>query len=86
MAGGAALSGVHLGHRLSRDVDLFFDEKVVLRELLPQLGELAASKGGSFRSVRDAGAFVRGVLALPAISLELDWVYDPKGWRRRGAR
>jgi hypothetical protein len=48
------LSGVRLGHRLSRDVDLFFDEKVVLRELLPQLGELASSKGGSFRSVRDA--------------------------------
>jgi hypothetical protein len=77
VAGGAALSGVHLAHRLSRDVDLFFDEKAMLRELLPQLGELAASAGGSFRSVRDAGAFVRGVLELPAISLELDLVYEP---------
>ena len=27
VAGGAALSGVHLAHRLSRDVDVFFDDK-----------------------------------------------------------
>jgi hypothetical protein len=77
VAGGAALSGVHLAHRLSRDVDVFFDDKQQIRELLPQLGELAAEQGGTFRAVRDGGAFVRGVLQLPAATLDLDLVYDP---------
>jgi hypothetical protein len=77
VAGGAALSGVHLAHRLSRDVDVFFDEKERIRELLPQLGELAAEQGGTFQTVRDGGAFVRGVLRLPRTTLDLDLVYDP---------
>jgi hypothetical protein len=77
VAGGAALSGVHLAHRLSRDVDVFFDDKQQIRELLPQLGELAAEQGGTFRAVRDGGAFVRGVLQLPGATLDLDLVYDP---------
>lgn len=77
VAGGAALSGVHLGHRLSRDVDVFFDDKRAIRELLPQLADLSAELGGQFRLVRDGGAFVRGVLQLPQASLDLDLVYDP---------
>lgn len=77
VAGGAALSGVHLAHRLSRDVDVFFDDKRPIRELLPQLGELAGELGGTFQTVRDGGAFVRGILRLPGATLDVDLVYDP---------
>jgi hypothetical protein len=77
VAGGVALSGVHLGHRLSRDVDVFFDDKASIRELLPQMGELTADLGGTFRTVRDGGAFVRGVVQLPRATLDFDLVYDP---------
>jgi hypothetical protein len=77
VAGGAVLSGVHLGHRLSRDVDVFFDDKQPLRELLVQLPGLATSLGTSFSIVRDGGAFVRGVIELPDSSLDLDLVYEP---------
>ncbi|HVY30588.1 MAG TPA: nucleotidyl transferase AbiEii/AbiGii toxin family protein [Polyangiaceae bacterium] len=77
LGGGAALSGVHLGHRLSRDIDLFFDDKRLVRELLVQLGELAAGVGATFKVVRDGGAFVRGVVELPEQSLEVDLVYEP---------
>lgn len=77
VAGGAALSGVHLGHRLSRDVDVFFDDKQAIRELVPQLGDLTAGLGGTFRMVRDGGAFVRGILQLPRATLDFDLAYDP---------
>src|SRR6185503_8454434 len=78
IAGGAALSGVHLRHRLSRDVDLFFDDRQLVRELNDQLGEVALSAGATFRSVRDGGTFVRGVLQIEGeAQLELDLVYEP---------
>src|SRR6478752_852593 len=54
IAGGAALSGVHLHHRLSRDVDLFFDDKPLVRELSRQLDDVAQTSGARFRSLRDS--------------------------------
>lgn len=77
VAGGAALSGVHLRHRLSRDVDLFFDDKQAVRELSAQANELAAMQGGHFRIVRDGGAFIRGELELDGKALALHLVYEP---------
>lgn len=77
IAGGAALSGVHLRHRLSRDVDLFFEDRRLVRELKDQLAEVAHGAGATFRSVRDAGTFVRGELELDTARVELDLVYEP---------
>lgn len=77
IAGGAALSGVHLRHRLSRDVDLFFEDRRLVRELKDQLAEVAHGAGATFRSVRDAGTFVRGELELDVARVELDLVYEP---------
>jgi hypothetical protein len=77
VAGGAALSGVHLRHLLSRDVNLFFDDKQALRELSVQANELAAMQGGHSRIVRDGGAFIRGELELHGKALALDLVYEP---------
>jgi hypothetical protein len=58
-------------------VDLFFDDKALVRELLAQLAGLAAQVGATLRVVRDGGAFVRGVLELPEGPLDLDLVYEP---------
>jgi hypothetical protein len=77
LGGGTALSGLHLGHRLSRDLDLFFDEKEKVRELLPQIAPISRSLGGTFRVIRDGGAFVRGILELPGHALEVDLVHEP---------
>jgi hypothetical protein len=77
VAGGAALSGVHLRHRLSREVDLFFDEQRQVREATLQMPEVAAAAGATFRTVRDGGAFVRGLLEFPDARLDLDLVYEP---------
>ncbi len=76
IAGGAVLGGVHLRHRLSRDVDVFFDERALVREALHALPESAAAVGASFRLVRDGGGFVRGVLEFPNSGLEVDLVHD----------
>lgn len=77
VGGGAALSGVHLRHRLSHDVDLFFHERPLVREALLQMPALASSAGGTFRTVRDGGGFVRGVLELPDARLDVDLVHEP---------
>lgn len=42
LAGGAVLSGVHLRHRLSKDLDLFCDTKEGTREVARRASELAA--------------------------------------------
>ncbi|HYQ17719.1 MAG TPA: nucleotidyl transferase AbiEii/AbiGii toxin family protein [Polyangiaceae bacterium] len=77
IAGGAALSGVHLHHRLSRDVDLFFDDKPLVRELSRQLDDVAQTSGARFRSLRDSGSVVRGSLEFADSQIEIDLVYEP---------
>jgi hypothetical protein len=77
VAGGAALSGVHLRHRLSRDVDLFFDEQQLVRQAATQMPALAAAVGAGFRTVRDGGAFVRGILEFPDARVDVDLVHEP---------
>lgn len=73
LAGGAALSGVHLRHRLSRDLDLFFESSEALRDLVRILPDVGAATSTSFRVVRDAGTHVR----VEANDLTLDLVYEP---------
>jgi hypothetical protein len=57
-------------------VDVFFDDKALVREALHALPESAAAFGASFRIVRDGGGFVRGVLQFPTATLEVDLVHD----------
>jgi hypothetical protein len=77
LVGGAALSGVHLAHRLSRDLDLFCDERRSVRPVLDATVQAATKLGGELRVVRDGGAFVRAVLVLPSGQLELDIAHEP---------
>lgn len=58
LAGGAVLSGVHLIHRLSRDLDLFCDERESVRDVLAAVRETAEEMRASVRIARDGGTFV----------------------------
>lgn len=59
LAGGAALAGAHLGHRLSADIDLFLHRPEDLRDLVRQLPDAARESAATISVVRDAGTFVR---------------------------
>ncbi len=77
LAGGAALAGVHLRHRLSRDADLFYHDRQAHRDAVRLLPEIAADAGVTVSVARDAGPFVRAVLSGPPSPVELDLVYEP---------
>lgn len=73
LGGGAALAGVHLRHRLTRDLDLFVHDRTEHRSLVRRLPALAASVGIEATLVRDGGDFVRFRLRE---GFELDVVHD----------
>ncbi|MBM3268813.1 MAG: nucleotidyl transferase AbiEii/AbiGii toxin family protein [Candidatus Sericytochromatia bacterium] len=73
LGGGAALAGVHLGHRLSRDIDLVCHDPEDVRTLERGLPAIGAELGLDIRLVRDAGTFVR---ALVGNGLEIDALYE----------
>jgi hypothetical protein len=77
LGGGAALAGAWLGHRRSRDIDLFTHDREQLRALSAALPELGAALGGTVRLVRDGGDHVRFTAELPSEQREVDLVYDP---------
>lgn len=77
LGGGAALAGVHLHHRLSADLDLFFHDKMAHREAVKLLPSIADEASTRVSLLRDAGTFVRGRLQFDEDSLELDLVFDP---------
>jgi hypothetical protein len=76
LAGGAALGGLYLAHRLSSDVDLFCHEAESVRTLVRALPDVARECSAEIRVVRDAGGFVRASVALPGHTLELDLVHE----------
>lgn len=77
LSGGAALSGVHLRHRLSNDLDLFCHERQAVRDVLRACGDCASRAGGEFQLLRDGGTFLRGRLFLPGEALEVDIALEP---------
>lgn len=78
LGGGAALSGVHLGHRLSDDVDLFVHSAEATRELVRALPSVAAAQGGNATIVRDGGMHVRAELTIGGQLLRADVVHEPQ--------
>ena len=76
LGGGAALSGAHLGHRLSRDVDLVCRSAEDIRSLVREFPEIARRSSSTIVVVRDAGTFVRAEVVTGAGALELDAVYE----------
>jgi hypothetical protein len=76
LGGGAALAGVFLSHRKSRDVDLFSHEGDAHRDLVRALPAAAMEAGGRFVMVRDAGGHARGKLTIGEIEIEVDAVHE----------
>jgi hypothetical protein len=76
LAGGAALGGLYLRHRLSADVDLFCHESEAVRSIVRDLPEVARECGAQIRVVQDSGTFVRATVSLPGHALELDLVHE----------
>ena len=77
LGGGAVLSGAWLRHRLSRDLDLFFDSREQVRRALARLPDVAQAAAVEFAVLRDSGTFVRCSLDWPDQRLELDLVHEP---------
>jgi hypothetical protein len=71
-----SLSGVFLGHRLSRDIDLVCHDKGAVRDLVRDLEDAATEVGGTLRVLQDAGTFVRAELRLPSQSILVDVLLD----------
>ena len=76
LAGGAALSGAHLAHRLSGDLDLFCHDREAMRYLVSQLDVVAREAGGTGRIDRDSGGHVRAQFAFAGGTLEVDVVHE----------
>lgn len=76
LAGGAALAGAWLGHRLSKDVDLFVHDREAHRELVRNLDMIAERAQAAVHVVRDAGGHVRAKLNTQRHALELDVVHE----------
>jgi hypothetical protein len=76
LGGGAALSGAHLAHRLSNDVDLIFHDLETLREAVRELPAVEAECGAKIAVVRDAPTFVRATVELGGRSLALDLIHE----------
>ena len=76
LGGGAALSGAWLGHRLSRDIDLFVHDRTGHRDLVREVTSIARSLAMNVDIVRDSGGHVRGRLEHGGESLELDLVHE----------
>lgn len=55
LAGGVALSGAHLAHRLSGDIDLFLHEPAAHRRACRRVSDAVEAAGGTLVVVQDAG-------------------------------
>lgn len=76
LGGGAALSGLFLHHRRTRDVDLFCHQPDEVRELVRDLPRITQEAGLGIEIVRDAGTFVRATVSSAEVTIELDIVHD----------
>lgn len=76
LAGGAALSGAHLAHRLSAGLDLFVHDAAAHRRVCRHVEDAVVSAGGSLAVVQDAGAFWRARISLGTTHFEVDAVHE----------
>ncbi|MBT9555895.1 MAG: nucleotidyl transferase AbiEii/AbiGii toxin family protein [Myxococcales bacterium] len=78
LTGGGALAGFHLGHRTTKDVDLFFHGEATLGDLPRKVRGLLTSAGLNVESVQEEPAFCRlRVVSAAAEVLLVDLVAEP---------
>jgi hypothetical protein len=75
LTGGAALAGYHLGHRTTKDLDLF-TTKDRIEEGVAALTEVAREIGASLESLRTSPGFRRYLLRRGPSSVVVDLVLD----------
>ena len=76
LAGGAALGGLYLSHRLSSDIDLFCHDAADVRALVRELPGVAQECAAQIHVVRDAGSLVRAAVHVRGCDLEVDLVHE----------
>ncbi len=76
LAGGMALSGAHLAHRLSGDVDLFVHDASGHRRACRHLEDAVIAASGTLTVVQDAGAFWRARVVVGAVTSDFDLVHE----------
>jgi hypothetical protein len=77
LTGGAALGGFHLGHRVTRDLDLFFRGRHDLDELPALVESRLRAAGLAVRVAQSAPAFRRLDVRVGDEAVEVDLVADP---------
>lgn len=75
LTGGGALAGFHLGHRRTRDLDLFTVEEI-LEEGISILRRAAGDLGASFETLRTAPEFHRFLVRRGTESVVVDLVLE----------
>jgi hypothetical protein len=76
LAGGVALSGAHLAHRLSGDVDLFLHDPAAHRRACRRVSDAVEAAGGTLVVVQDAGHLWRARVTLGPTTLDVDVVHE----------
>jgi predicted nucleotidyltransferase component of viral defense system len=77
LTGGAALAGYYLGHRRTKDLDLFTADQAAFERGAPALRAAAETLGATTENVRTAPAFRRLVVTRGSEALVVDLVLDP---------
>lgn len=76
LAGGVALSGAHLSHRLSADIDLFVHDAQAHRRACRRLADAVEGAGGTLVVVQDAGHLWRARVTLGSTTFDVDVVHE----------
>ncbi len=76
LTGGAALVGFHLGHRTTKDLDLFTHDVEAFERGVPTLRDVARALGLNAEIRQDAPGFKRVVLSSADDALVVDLVFD----------
>ncbi len=76
LTGGAALVGFHLGHRTTKDLDLFTHDVAAFERGVPILRDVARDLGLAVELRQDAPGFKRAVLSSARDALVVDLVLD----------
>lgn len=77
LTGGGALVGFHLGHRETRDLDLFWRRRAELGELVPEVREALRADGLETSTLRTAPAFAELRVTDGSASCIVDLVAEP---------
>jgi hypothetical protein len=77
LSGGAALAGIHLGHRTTRDLDLFWRLRDELGNLPHVIQERLTSSGLSVSTLQTTPAFVQLRVSDQYLSVIVDLISEP---------